>query len=71
MSLHRLAPIVLRKYGNTKLAVYKKLFSKLAADKSLGERFWLGKNLRGAKKYGTGQSGYSNLALDLKMKLGL
>ncbi len=71
MAFHRLAPFVLRKYGNSSLTTYKKVFKPLAADPSLGEKFWFRKNLKGAKRYGTGQGAYTTLALDLRKKLGL
>ena len=71
MTFHRLAPIVLRKYGNVSTSTYKRVFKPLASDSALGDKFWFRKNLKGAKRYGTGQGAYTTLAVDLKKKLGL
>lgn len=70
MAFHRLAPIVYRKYPRASAAKYASLFGRLAASR-FGERFWEGKNLRGAKRYGTGQGAYATLALDLREHLRL
>jgi DGQHR domain-containing protein len=61
---HRLAPIVYRKYPRGSAAKYAKLFGKLT-DSRFGSRFWQRKNLRGAKRYGTGEGAYAALSLDL------
>jgi DGQHR domain-containing protein len=64
MAFHRLAPIVYRKYPRASVASYAKLFRRVAASR-YGTRFWERKNLRGAKRYGTGQGAYATLARDL------
>jgi DGQHR domain-containing protein len=71
MAFHRLAPIVYRRYKNRTARTYKKLFVRLSNGSRYNHYFWYGKNLRGAKRYGTGQSGYANLAMDIKKKLGI
>jgi DGQHR domain-containing protein len=70
MAFHRLAPIVYRKYPRASAATYAKLFRRLT-DSRFGARFWERRNLRGAKRYGTGQSAYANLAIDLREHLRL
>lgn len=70
MAFHRLAPIVYRKFPRGSAAKYARVFSRLANSR-FGARFWERKNLRGAKRYGTGQSAYANLALDLRRHLKL
>lgn len=70
MAFHRLAPIVYRKYPNGSAAKYAKLFGRLSSSR-FGARFWEKKNLRGAKRYGTGQGAYGTLALDLRNHLRL
>ena len=71
MSFHRLAPIVYRKYGRGSPAEFTKLFSPLSGRKHFGHKFWYGRNLKGAKRYGAGQSAFSNLAMDLKKAIRL
>jgi DGQHR domain-containing protein len=70
MAFHRLAPIVYRKYPTGSAAKYARLFRRLTASR-FGARFWERKNLRGAKRYGTGQGAYATLALDLRNFLRL
>jgi hypothetical protein len=70
MAFHRLAPIVYRKSPTGSAAKYAKLFRRLTASR-FGARFWERKNLRGAKRYGTGQGAYATLALDLRNFLRL
>lgn len=70
MALHRLAPIVYRKHPSGSVATYARLFRPLSRPR-LGAQFWERRNLRGAKRYGTGQSGYANLAVDLQQLLGI
>ncbi len=70
MGFHRLAPIVYRKHPGRSAASYAKLFRRLTGSR-FGARFWERKNLRGAKRYGTGQSAYATLALDLRNHLRL
>jgi len=70
MAFHRLAPIVYRKFPRGSAATYAKLFRHLTASR-FGARFWERKNLRGAKRYGTGQGAYATLALDLRNHLRL
>jgi DGQHR domain-containing protein len=70
MALHRLAPIVYRKHPTGSVATYARLFRPLSGPR-FGGKFWERRNPRGAKRYGTGQSGYANLALDLQRLLGI
>lgn len=70
MAFHRLAPIVYRKHPRGSPEKYAKLFRKLTESR-FGSRFWDRKNLRGAKRYGTGQSAYATLAIDLQRHLRL
>jgi DGQHR domain-containing protein len=70
MAFHRLAPIVYRKHPGGSAATYANLFRRVAASR-FGARFWERKNLRGAKRYGTGQSAYATLARDLRDHLRL
>lgn len=73
MAFHRLAPIIYRKTMRQKrsVATFKKLFKPLSDNKKYGAKFWYGRNKDGAKRYGTGQSAYANLAIDLKKRLGI
>jgi DGQHR domain-containing protein len=71
MAFHRLAPFVYRRHPDSPASTYTKLFAPLAGDSHFGEKFWSAKNQKGAKRYGTGQSAYSNLAIDIKDELGL
>jgi DGQHR domain-containing protein len=71
MAFHRLAPIVYRRHPDARPSTYKRLFAPLSGDSPYGERFWLAKNKHGAKRYGTGQSAYATLAIDLKKRLGI
>lgn len=58
-----IAPIILSKYKD-------KSFTKaLSGLKLLEDDFWKGKNKKGAKRFGTGMGGYSNLAEYIKSKL--
>jgi DGQHR domain-containing protein len=70
MAFHRLAPIVYKRQPHGSSASYARLFRRLS-DSRFGVPFWDRKNLKGAKRYGTGQSAYTNLALELKDYLGL
>ena len=70
MAFHRLAPIVYRKRSSGSAAAFARVFHSLSAPK-FGAKFWERQNLRGAKGYGTGQSAYANLAVDLQEYLGL
>jgi len=71
MALHRLAPIAYRKYRRRSVADFRRLFKPLSRKRGFGSKFWHRKNLKGAKRYGTGQSAYANLAMDLAKILGL
>ena len=71
MAFHRLAPLIYRKYKKRDLGTYKNVFKVFRKDRKYGEKFWYSKNLSGAKKYGTGQGAYTNLAMDLAKKLRL
>ena len=71
MAFHRIAPFVYRKYPNSSPATYERLFRRFSRDSSFGERFWFAKNPKGAKRYGTGQSAYAILGMDLRRHLGL
>jgi DGQHR domain-containing protein len=71
MAFHRLAPIIFRKYPKRTKDTYVEVFKPLSTNKSLGDKFWMSNNLKGAKRYGTGQSAYSTLSQDLEKKLGL
>jgi len=70
MALHRLAPIVYRKHPRGPATTYARLFRRLP-DAGFGAQFWDRKNLRGAKRYGTGQGAYATLAMDLRKRLKL
>jgi len=70
MAFHRLAPIVYRKFPHGSAATYARLFHRLRAPR-FGAHFWERKNLRGAKRYGTGQGAYATLAVDLQNHLKL
>jgi DGQHR domain-containing protein len=65
MAFHRIAPIVYRKYPKGSAAKYAKVFRKLTGSR-FGAHFWERKNLKGAKRYGTGQGAYATLAVDLR-----
>jgi len=73
MTFHRLAPIIYRKTAKKGRSVskMKRLFQVLSENKKFGSQFWNSKNLSGAKKYGTGQSAYANLAIDIKKIMGI
>jgi len=71
MAFHRLAPIAYRTHGIGSVKIYAEMFGPLSDGSAYGEKFWYGKNLNGAKKFGTGQSAYSNLAMELSKHLGL
>jgi DGQHR domain-containing protein len=70
MAFHRLAPMVYRKFPHASAAKYAWLFRRIT-DSRFGAHFWDRKNLKGAKRYGTGQGAYATLALDLKNHLRL
>lgn len=70
MAFHRLAPIIYRKHPKGSATSYAKVFRHLNAS-GFGARFWERKNLKGAKRYGTGQGAYATLALDLQKHLRL
>lgn len=70
MAFHRLAPEIYRKYPNRSVEVYRRIFGPLG-QAGYDHRFWYRRNLKGAKRYGTGQSAYSRLAMDLAKRLGL
>jgi len=70
MAFHRIAPIVYRKHARGTPESYAKLFSRLTGSR-FGARFWERKNLKGAKRYGTGQGAYATLAMDLREHLKL
>ncbi len=73
MAFHRLAPIIYRKTKGKYNSVrkFEKYFKVFATDHEFNANFWYRGNLKGAKKYGTGQSAYTNLAMDLAEKLGI
>lgn len=71
MAFHRLAPIVYRKTKKGSVAELRKIFNIFKDDKKFGANFWSRRNNDGAKKYGTGQSAYANLAIDLQKRLGI
>lgn len=58
-----LAPIILRKYKDSE---FVKAFSPL---KKMGSNFWRRSNKKGAHRFGTGMSGYSNLVDFIKEHL--
>lgn len=72
MSLHRIAPIVYRRVHQLPPVraerQVKRIMSKLSAR---GAGFWSNRNSKGAKRFGTGQGGYGNLAIYLTELLGL
>jgi DGQHR domain-containing protein len=68
MAFHRLAPIVYRRIPTGSAKTYAKLFKRISNSR-FGARFWERKNLRGAKRYGTGQGASTTLALDLRKHL--
>jgi hypothetical protein len=67
MSFHRLAPIVYRKTSGSQ----RNLKRTMAPLRSLGAGFWKRTNRQGARRFGTGQSGYANLAMYLQRHLGI
>ena len=71
MAFHRLAPLIYRKTRHKKrsVATFKRIFNVFLDNKNYGAEFWYGRNMEGAKKYGTGQSAYTNLAMELRKKL--
>ena len=71
MAFHRLAPIIYRKtrHGKRSVATFKRLFKVFLDSNKYGAKFWYSRNMEGAKKYGTGQSAYANLAMELQKKL--
>ncbi|MFH0911807.1 MAG: DGQHR domain-containing protein, partial [Planctomycetota bacterium] len=71
MAFHRLAPIAFRKWGKGSVGKYTKVFKALSAAEGKGSKFWERRNLKGAKRYGTGQSAYTALAMDLQKITGL
>lgn len=72
MAFHRLAPLVYRQMkGKPTVAKCKKLFEVFSKDKKFNANFWNRHNLKGAKRYGTGQGAYATLAMDLAKKIGL
>lgn len=72
MAFHRLAPILYRKTRNmSRDARRRKLKRSFAPLARLGAAFWKTTNRRGAKRFGTGQGGYANLAQFLHEQLGL
>ncbi len=73
MAFHRLAPIIYRKTKKKghKLSTFKVFFRVFSKSNRYGYKFWDRKNLSGAKRYGTGQSAYSQLALSLAKQLDL
>lgn len=71
MALHRLAPIVYRKHGRGTVQAFARVFRPLGEKPGYGHRFWDRKNHKGVRLFGTGQSAYSNIALELQKVLGL
>lgn len=73
MAFHRIAPIVYRKVAREKTSpvTYERFFSCFSGQALFSDRFWNRRNLRGAKRYGTGQGAYANLALQIRNTLGV
>jgi len=49
----------------------RSLAKSIDALRNLGSDFWKGSNKRGARRFGTGMGGYSNLADHVKRHLGI
>ena len=73
MAFHRLAPIVYRKIRRRRTSpdTYARLFAGASCEPVFNHKFWDRRNQRGAKRYGTGQSAYANLALRIKKAMGI
>ena len=73
MAFHRLAPIIYRRTKRQKhtVATFKKLFIPYSQNVRWRHKFWYRKNLKGAKRYGTGQGAYAQLAIALAKPLGI
>ena len=70
--MHRLAPLVFDELRRKRKAVNERnIYDVLKHLKSLGSRFWEGKNKRGAKRFGAGEEAFALLADFLRQKLRL
>jgi len=71
-AFHNLAPIIYRKTKKGRAAKkISRLLEVFSTSKTFGTSFWSAKNKNGARRYGTGQSAYTNLAMDLKKEINL
>jgi len=73
MAFHRLAPIIYRrtKKKGHNVMTFKAFFRVFEKDTRYNYKFWDRRNPQGAKRFGTGQSAYTQLAITLGKKLGI